>query len=336
MPQFDERIVPEELIVGISGDKAFVTYNETKNGKTSLNSKASWTRWSDNANKPLVVLNNFSRGFRITGKVRYGNTQDYIAIEHPLFKKSLEFNTRELIELIKNCGVDNGVIMEEFILNKQRKLLTRSQYNAEIKAYQGKDAEELKIQNSLDARKISGKEQLPGMLFQDKHDDYYIYFGTMQVNGGKAEHCYSKVDAGMINIFDGIANKQLNQFAAFTSKKQAYKCNFDYNIYNYFTEKEITDWVTKINNPSTAYNYHSYSYYFDVNWKKVIKKPLECGKFLFPSQIEGTYKQYAPLIKTLPANKFKVRWARTDLYNKFLKTKKLTNLDFETIKKEYS
>ena len=61
--QIDERIAPQELIVGINNDMCYVTYMEGK----KMNSEKSWTSWSSNAKNPLKVQNKFAKGFSLGG-----------------------------------------------------------------------------------------------------------------------------------------------------------------------------------------------------------------------------------------------------------------------------
>ena len=196
--QVDERIVPKELVVGISGDLCYMTYYETKGKVTDLNSKNSWTSWSSNAKKPLIVENKFMSGFKLAGVngrwSRNASNSENMLIMHPAFKKSFEISMSRFMEIAKYSVITNGVFDQEFIVTKSRDIVNRDEYNALIKVRDKQDKAKLKKETELKDSKISTKDQMPGRVYKDaKNGKYFLYAGSMTVttsSGVSTKHVY--------------------------------------------------------------------------------------------------------------------------------------------------
>ena len=132
---FEEAIVPNELIVGITGNLCYVTYMEGK----KMNSEKSWTNWSQNSAKPLIIKNEFSAGFKLGGVngrwSRQASNADNLLIEHPLFKKCFEISLDRFIQIAKRCTIVNGVIDAELIMDKGRNIIFRDEYDKLVLAH---------------------------------------------------------------------------------------------------------------------------------------------------------------------------------------------------------
>jgi hypothetical protein len=188
--QVDERIVPKELVVGISGDLCYMTYYETKGKITDLNSKNSWTSWSSNAKKPLIVENKFMSGFKLAGVngrwSRNASNSENMLIMHPAFKKSFEISMSRFMEIAKYSVITNGVFDQEFIVTKSRDIVSLDEYNALIKDHDKQDKAKNKKETALKASKISTKDQIPSRVYKDaKNGKYFLYLGSMTVTNSK-------------------------------------------------------------------------------------------------------------------------------------------------------
>jgi hypothetical protein len=190
----DERIAPQELIVGISGDMCYVTYMEGK----KMNSEKSWTSWSSNAKDPLIVQNKFAKGFSLGGVngrwSRQAANADNLKIKHPLFNKCFELSLERFTEIAKRCTIVNGVIQEEMIMDKSRNILFRDEYEALIKKSDAADKAKKQMQEKNSATKVKGTDQIPGKFYKDtKTNNEYVYLGTATVDD-KLKYCYIEAD----------------------------------------------------------------------------------------------------------------------------------------------
>lgn len=190
MEDLYEPIVPNELIVGISGDMSYVTYYEGK----KLNSEKSWTSWSDNASNPNKVKNKFSKGFklgRVNGRYsRQAANAENLVIVHPLFNKGFEISLHRFIEIANRTTIINGVIQDELIMDKSRNILFRDEYEELVKEHQIKIEKQKKIAEKNKEKKIKGSEQIPGKFYIDtKTNNEYVYLGTATVDD-KLKYCY--------------------------------------------------------------------------------------------------------------------------------------------------
>ena len=182
----DERIAPRELVVGIRGDLCYMTYYETKGKITDLNSKNSWTSWSSNSEDPLIVENKFMSGFKLAGVndrwSRNASNSENMLIMHPAFEKSFEISMSRFMEIAAYSVITNGVFDQEFIVTKNRDIVSLDEYNALIKARDKQDKEKNKKETVLKASKISTKDQIPGRVYKDaKNGKYFLYAGSMTV-----------------------------------------------------------------------------------------------------------------------------------------------------------
>lgn len=190
----DERIAPQELIVGISGDMCYVTYMEGK----KMNSEKSWTSWSSNAKNPLKVQNKFAIGFSLGGVngrwSRQAANADNLKIKHPLFNKCFELSLNRFIQIASRTTIINGVIQDEMIMDKGRNILFRDEYEALIKKADAEDKTKKQIQEKNSATKVKGTDQIPGKFYKDtKTNNEYVYLGTATVDG-KLKYCYIEAD----------------------------------------------------------------------------------------------------------------------------------------------
>lgn len=186
METIDTRIVPDELIVGISGRLCYVTYIDPKTKK--LNSEKSWTDWSSNAKNPLKVKNKFSTGFKLAGVngrwSRNASNSENMLIEHPLFNKSFEISMSRFMEIAKHCTITNGEFDIEMIMDYSRNILTRYEYEKAQKRQDKIDAEEAAQKAKNEAGKLSYKDQVPGKFYTDrKNNKLYLYLGTAEIDG---------------------------------------------------------------------------------------------------------------------------------------------------------
>lgn len=182
----DTRIVPEKLVVGIrEADRmCYVTYYETKGSKTNLNSQHSWSSWSENDKDPIIVDNQFATGFALQGVngrwSRQARNSDNLVITHPLFEYGFELNLSRFLELIEDCVIDNGVIQKEFIMDYQRDIITREEYEERIEERDAKDLADAKKVAKLNASKLSKSDQKVGHVYRDaKSGKEFIFLGTI-------------------------------------------------------------------------------------------------------------------------------------------------------------
>lgn len=187
---FEEAIVPNELIVGITGNLCYVTYMEGK----KMNSEKSWTNWSQNSTKPLIIKNEFSTGFKLGGVngrwSRQASNADNLLIEHPLFKKCFEISLDRFIQIAKRCTIVNGVIDAELIMDKGRNIIFRDEYDKLVLAHSKKLVEQQKIKEKNSANKVKSADQVPGKFYVDaKSNNEYVYLGTATVDSN-IKHVY--------------------------------------------------------------------------------------------------------------------------------------------------
>lgn len=185
----DERIVPSELVVGISGKLCFITYYENKTNKNPLgvlNSKVSWTNWSANAKNPLIVTNKFMSGFKLAGvNGRYSRNaanSENMLIMHPAFKKSFEISMIRFMEIAAYSVITNGVFDKEFIVTKSRDIVSREEYDELVKSRDKEDSKKNIAESALKSTKISSKNQIPGRVYKDaKNGRYFLFAGTLSI-----------------------------------------------------------------------------------------------------------------------------------------------------------
>lgn len=192
---FEEAIVPNELIVGITGNLCYVTYMEGK----KMNSEKSWTNWSQNSAKPLIIKNEFSAGFKLGGVngrwSRQASNADNLLIEHPLFKKCFELSLDRFIQIAKRCTIVNGVIDAELIMDKGRNIIFRDEYDKLVLAHSKKLVEQQKIKEKNSANKVKSTDQVPGKFYVDtKSNNEYVYLGTATVDSN-IKHVYIEANA---------------------------------------------------------------------------------------------------------------------------------------------
>lgn len=192
--QIDERIAPQELIVGISGDMCYVTYMEGK----KMNSEKSWTQWSSNSKNPLKIQNKFAKGFSLGGVngrwSRQAANADNLKIRHPLFDKCFELDLDRFTKIASRTTIINGVIQDEMIMDKGRNILFRDEYEDLIKEADIEDNAKKQIKEKNSATKVKGSDQIPGKFYRDtKTNNEYVYLGTATVDD-KLKYCYIEAD----------------------------------------------------------------------------------------------------------------------------------------------
>lgn len=181
--ELNEAVVPKELIVGISGNLCYVTYMDGN----KMNSEKSWTSWSSNAKNPLKVENKFSNGFKLGGVngrwSRQASNADNLLIEHPLFNKCFEISLDRFIQIARRTTIVNGVIDAELIMDKNRNILFRDEYDALVLAHEKKVKEQMKIKEKNLETKVKNSDQVPGKFYKDsKTNNEYAYLGTALVD----------------------------------------------------------------------------------------------------------------------------------------------------------
>lgn len=193
--ELNEAVVPKELIVGISGDLCYVTYMDGN----KMNSEKSWTSWSSNAKTPLKIENKFSSGFKLGGVnsrwSRQASNADNLLISHPLFNKCFEISLDRFIEIARRTTIVNGVIDAELIMDKQRNILFRDEYDALVLAHEKKVKEQNKIKEKNLETKVKNSDQVPGKFYKDsKTNNEYVYLGTALVDD-VLKHVYIEANA---------------------------------------------------------------------------------------------------------------------------------------------
>lgn len=179
MENLNNAIVPNELIVGITGNLCYVTYNDGK----KINSEKSWAKWSKNSKSPLIVKNKFANGFKIGGVNGRNSSMaanaENLLIEHPLFNKCFEIPLNRFIEIASKTTITNGVIDAEFIMDKSRNILFRDEYEKLVKKH-NKEVKTATIQKEKNLiNKVKNVDQMPGKIYVDlKTNNKYCYLGT--------------------------------------------------------------------------------------------------------------------------------------------------------------
>lgn len=195
--ELDERIVPKQLVVGTHRHLCYVTYYEEKNKKIELNSKKSWTQWSDNSKDPIVVDNKFSDGFKLAGvNGRWSSNAknaENLLIEHPLFGYCFEIPISRLVSIAKDCIIENGVIKKELIMDKKRGLLTLAEYNKAIEDLDKETKEKEEKQAKIKSKPV--KEQVPGKIYIDHNGNEFLFIAKVKITfkNGESEvrHIYN-------------------------------------------------------------------------------------------------------------------------------------------------
>lgn len=302
--KLDNRIVPEELIVGITGDLCYVTYEV--NGK--LNSETSWTNWSNNSDKPLRVNNEFSKGFVINGvNGRWSNqasNSDNLLIKHPLFDKSFELSLSRFCELASNQTIVDGEFQEEMIMDFNRNLLTRDEYEQRIIEHDIKDEEQRTTKLKNNENKVNSKDQVPGKAYLDrKNNKHYVFLGSVIVDDVK-KFVYSELDGYYWNNeFEShtISNRYRNG-SVIGSVRHPSIISYGYYDENY-TRGDLSVVKTKksMSLPKEELrNINIYDSYDENDWKSIYEVYNKKGKFRY-----GSYEENWAKSKEAPSIRFK-------------------------------
>lgn len=203
--KLNENIVPNELIIGVNKSLCYITYNETKNGKSRLNSEYSWSNWRDTNIEPIVIQNKFAKGFRFSGvNGRYyndANNQSNVLIEHPLFKYDFEIPLQRLYEITSICDMKNGIMDIELIVDKKRNLITKVEYADAIIKFDAEVKKKNEILQTNKNNKVKPKNQIKGVIYKNlKNDRYVMYLGKVKIANGIEKFCY----------YDHIYDKQID------------------------------------------------------------------------------------------------------------------------------
>ena len=291
--KINRNVAPVELIVGISGELCYVTYRDSS-GK--LNSEKSWTNWSNNSDKPLVIENKFANGFKLAGVNGRGSRQaanaENMLIEHPLFNKCFEISMSRFIEIAKRCVITNGVFDAELIMTNTRDIVF-------LDEYQKLDELDLEKQAKLKAEKeknlknkIKSSDQVPGNFYIDsKTNNEHCYLGTALVDD-KIKYIYleakelKSVHKTEILQYTESFNKKIKMGSLkypsicyvsshyYSSKEEFEKVqpkdNYDYY---YFSDLSYSTRVTtsKISMASSTNTKNIYDEFTDEDWKIVDK-----------------------------------------------------------------
>ena len=291
--KINRNVAPVELIVGISGELCYVTYRDSS-GK--LNSEKSWTNWSNNSDKPLVIENKFANGFKLAGVNGRGSRQaanaENMLIEHPLFNKCFEISMSRFIEIAKRCVITNGVFDAELIMTNTRDIVF-------LDEYQKLDELDLEKQAKLKAEKeknlknkIKSSDQVPGNFYIDsKTNNEHCYLGTALVDD-KIKYIYleakelKSVHKTEILQYTESFNKKIKMGSLkypsicyvsshyYSSKEEFEKVqpkdNYDYY---YFSDLSYRTRVTtsKISMASSTNTKNIYDEFTDEDWKIVDK-----------------------------------------------------------------
>jgi hypothetical protein len=204
--KIDDRVAPEKMVVGISGELCYVTYYQMKGNKKVLNSETSWTNWSKNASDPLIVENQFSYGFKLAGVngrwSRNAANADNLLIEHPLIGKSFELSLSRFLEIAGEITIEKGELLEQFIMTNDRNIVTREEYDNIILELNQKELELKKTQEKLKSVKVSSKDQLPGHVYaESKTGKKLLYIGTVSVDEGAdtvIKYCYISMEGSPV------------------------------------------------------------------------------------------------------------------------------------------
>lgn len=195
MEELYEPIVPNELIVGITGRMSYVTYRVNN----KLNSEKSWKNWSDNSDDPLIIKNKFSAGFKL-GEVnsrysRQAANAENLVIIHPLFDKGFEISLNRFIEIANRTTIINGVIQDELIMDKHRNILFRDEYEKLVKEHKNKAQKQKQTLEKNKEKKVKSSNQIPGRFYIDiKTNNEYCYLGTATIDN-VLKHIYIESNA---------------------------------------------------------------------------------------------------------------------------------------------
>jgi len=128
------QLTPQDWVIGTRkrpyGDPklGFFTYYE-KNGK--MNCQNSWENWSDTAN-PIKFTNDFVSGWKIEDHFnqRSGESNRKLAIiVEPRTGYKFEMDLRELIHLIQNVTIKDGILQGKFCLTNRKSLISEAEFD---------------------------------------------------------------------------------------------------------------------------------------------------------------------------------------------------------------
>jgi len=198
----DERLVPAELIVGTSGNLCFFTYKEND----KINSEHSWSSWSDNSDNPIILKNEFKRGYKISGlNHRWSSrsrNKDILLVKHPDIEESFELPMSQFLEILEECDIVDKEFTIELIINKNRSLITKKMYDKALKIVNEEEEKENEKLNLFETRRIKPKEQVPGKIYVDKSGYKVLFLGSCDmlsgIDGtfGKKRFCYIDLWSG--------------------------------------------------------------------------------------------------------------------------------------------
>jgi hypothetical protein len=126
------QLIPQDWVIGTRkhpyGDRklGFFTYYE-KNGK--MNCQNSWESWSDTTN-PIKFKNDPVSGWKIEDgyNSRHGqSTRKLAIIIEPRTGYKFEMDLRELVHLIQNVTIKDGVLQGKFCLTNRKSLISESE-----------------------------------------------------------------------------------------------------------------------------------------------------------------------------------------------------------------
>lgn len=258
--KINTNVAPKELIVGISGELCYVTYRDSS-GK--LNSEKSWTKWSDNSDKPLIVENKFANGFKLAGVngrwSRQAANAENMLIEHPLFNKCFEISMQRFMEIAKRCVITNGVFDAELIMINTRDIVFLDEYEKLDKLDLQKQAKLNKEKEKNSKNKIKSSDQIPGKFYIDsKTNNEYCYLGTALVDD-KIKYIYLES-----SVLKTIHKTEILQYSESFNKKikmgSLVYPSICYVSSHYYSTKEDYDKVQAKDN-------YDYYYFSDMTYQ---------------------------------------------------------------------
>lgn len=190
MTKLNDMIVPDELIIGIKDELCYITYKEKK----GINSETSWRNWSKNSDNPPIVPNKFSKGFKLAGVngrwSSQANNQSNLLIYHPLAKKNMEISLDNFLQIASQCSIVEGEFDCELIISKRRTILTRKDYEEEIKVKFDGCASKSEWKAKLKEKAVKYKDLEVGKLYKNRSNNRDIVFLGECTHYGEKMYAY--------------------------------------------------------------------------------------------------------------------------------------------------
>ena len=288
--KINTNVAPKELIVGVSGNLCYVTYKDSK-GK--LNSEKSWTNWSNNSDKPLIIENKFANGFKLAGVngrwSRQAANAENMLIEHPLFNKCFEISMQRFIEIAKRCVITNGVFDAELIMTNTRDIVFLDEYQKLDELDLEKQAK-LKAEKDKNSKnKVKSSDQVPGKFYIDsKTNNEYVYLGTATVDSN-IKHIY--IDANTVKSVHKTAEINVKKYVGTTwTYHKVHSIKYPSICYVNGHSYEENELAKKASSYEDIYYYSSGSYNLRVVSSKISMSESSNNRNIYDSYIEHDWK----------------------------------------------